>query len=269
VNILNHLKKINNTQGRGDPAGYWQLVCSHGLGYLLNRPALIRTRRRLQYKDEKKLLYTVLTGDYDQLNEISKPLVNWDCVCFTDNAGLRSSSWRIVALDNKLNLDPVRLSRHFKINNHLVDGGYDLSIYVDANIKLRGDLDTFLSHALPPDKSFGALLHPFNSSLEAEVALCAAAAKEDTALLHEQYRFYVAEQGFDDRFPHINARLLIRRAGDPAIRKLMEFWFSQLLRWSRRDQVAFNYALSRCPGVTPHYIPYWIFRRYFKKMDHR
>jgi hypothetical protein len=62
--------------------------------------------------------------------------------------------------------------------------------------------------------------------------------------------------------------MMIRRCGHPGVRRLMEVWFAQLLRWSCRDQVAFNYALSRCPEVAVQYIPYWIFRRYFKKMDH-
>ncbi len=49
----------------------------------------------------------------------------------------------------------------------------------------------------------------------------------------------------------------------------METWFAQLLAWSCRDQMAFNYSLSKHPEVALSYIPYWIFRRYFKKMDHR
>lgn len=268
MNILKHLKKINSTQGKGDQAGYRYLVCRHGLSYLLNRPLLGQIWWNPPYQNEKKLFYTVLTSGYDQLNEIPKPLANWDYVCFTDNPELCSTSWRIVLLENVLNLDPVRLSRHCKINNHLVDEGYDLSVYVDANIRLRGDLDTFLAHTLSPDKNFAILLHPFHSSLEEEVALCVTAAKDDKALLQEQYRFYVEEQGFSDPFPHINARLMIRRSGDPAVKKFMELWFSELLKWSRRDQVAFNYVLSRCPELTPQYIPYWIFRRYFKNMDH-
>jgi hypothetical protein len=48
----------------------------------------------------------------------------------------------------------------------------------------------------------------------------------------------------------------------------METWFNQLTTWSRRDQVSFNYSLAQHPDVSPCYIPYWLFRIHFKKLDH-
>jgi len=93
--------------------------------------------------------------------------------------------------------------------------------------------------------------------------------RDDPELLERQYRSYVVADNFDDSSPHINARLLIRRPGDHQVRALMETWFTQLLTWSRRDQVSFNYSLALHPDVSACYIPYWLFRVHFKKMDHR
>jgi len=267
MNVLKHLKKINKVHGWGR-AGYWYLACSFGLNYLFNRPSLAKLTYRNRYQQEKKLFYTVTTGDYDQLNEIPVILPNWDFVCFTDNPELKSNSWQIRVFENDHDLDPIRLSRHLKINNHLIDNDYDLSIYVDGNIKIRGDLDSFLAQALPLDKQFAVLLHPFHTSLLEEVELCVTTGKDHENVLWEQYHYYVDNEQFCDPFPHINARMLIRRTNDGDIRQLMEFWFAQLMQWSRRDQVGFNYSLSKCPNLAPHYIPYWIFRSYFKKMDH-
>ncbi len=268
MNFTKHLIKLNEVQGTGTRWGYYRLVCSHVLNYGVNRPFLVKLRPSNLYKHQKKLLYTVITGEYDQLNEIQSPLPNWDYVCFTDNPQLRSRTWRIEVFKNNHDLDPVRLSRYYKINNHLVDSGYYLSVYVDANVRIRGNLDNFLVQALPPDKTLGLMLHPFHSSLAEEIDLCTALGKDTEPLLRAQYHHYVEEQGFRDPYPHITGRLIIRRSDNAATQKLMETWFSQLLTWSRRDQVAFNYALSQNPEVTPHYIPYWILRCYFQKMDH-
>jgi hypothetical protein len=268
MNFSTHLTRINNTRGNGTKLGYWYLTCSYVLNYFINRPALVRLTRRSRYQQEKKLLYTVVTGGYDQLNEIPKKLHNWDFICFTDNPDLKSDTWQIRELENKLNLEPFRLSRHYKINNHLVDSEYDLSVYIDCNYRIRGDLDTFVSHILPIGKQIGMLLHPFHSSLAEEVELCVTNNKDDEEMLRSQYRYYVEEKQFRDSFPHIAGGMIIRRSGDPTIKKLMETWFSQLMRWSRRDQMAFNYSLAKHPEIFPHYIPYWILRRYFKKMDH-
>lgn len=268
MNFTRHLEKLNNVQGRGSKSGYYRLVCAYVLNFLINRPVLAGLRFGDGYRERKKLLYTVVTGDYDNLNEIPEPLRNWDYVCFTDNPVLHSRTWRIEPLMDGRDLDPVRLSRYYKINNHLVDSEYLLSIYVDANMRIRGNLDHFLTSALPPDKSLGLMLHPFHASLVEEVELCVTTGKEDESLLREQFRYYTEDKGFADHLPHITARLIIRRSGDGAVQKLMETWFTQLLRWSRRDQVAFNYALAQNPEVVPHYIPYWMLRRCFKKMDH-
>jgi hypothetical protein len=268
VNFTNHLKKINQTQGAGTKLGYCRLVCLYVLNYWVNRPVFVNLRSTNSYGRHKKLFYTVITGDYDQLNEIPQRLTNWDYVCFTDNPDIHSKTWRIEALKNKLDLDPVRLSRYLKINNHLVDADYYLSVYADANLRIRGNLDDFLVHALPAGKPLGMVLHPFHSSLAEEVELCAAIGKDAESLLRAQYNYYVEEKGFDDLNPHVTCRLIVRRSNNAATQKLMETWFSELLKWSRRDQLSFNYSLAHNPDVKPHYIPYWLLRCYFKKMDH-
>lgn len=267
MKYIQHLSKINALRGRGTP-GLWLLVVRYNVARLFWRPALARLVRGNRYGQQKKLLYTVMTGSYDRLNEIPEMLPNWDYVCYTDNPRLASKTWRVELLENELGLDPIRLSRHFKINNHLIDQGYDLSVYLDANIRIRGDLDSFLDRALPPDRPFAILHHPFLGSLAEEVAKCVAVGKENEEILQKQYDHYTRKEGFTDPFPHINARMMIRRSGNREVRRLMETWFAQLLTWSRRDQVAFNYALSLCPEAQPHYVPYWMFRSYFKKMDH-
>lgn len=268
MNYIHHLRKMTALQGGGD-IDLWRRVIGYNLARLFWRPTLVGLTSGGMYARQRKLLYTIMTGGYDHLNEIPRRLPNWDYVCFTDNPALTSATWRVCLLENEEGLDPVRLSRHFKINNHLVDAGCDISLYIDANLRVRGNLDCFLAQALPRGKDFAILQHPFLHSLEQELGKCLAEGKDDGQLLRQQYHHYTVEQGFLDPFPHINARVMIRRSGRPEIRQLMHTWFAELLRWSRRDQMAFNYALGHCPEVRPHYIPYWIFRNYFKRMDHR
>lgn len=262
-----HLKKINDIND-GSRWNFVSLIIRYNLRFTLMRPSLVSIVRKNRYQKQKKLLYTVVVGSYDHLNEIPAKLPNWEYICYTDNSDLTSGSWDVRLLENEQGLDPVRLSRHYKINNHLIDEPYDISVYIDANIRIRGNLDTFIAHALVPDKPFSILLHPFLFSLKEELELCIDGKKDNAALLRAQHDHYLAE-GYRDQFPHINARMMIRKSGDDTIRKFMETWFDQLQNWSKRDQMSFNYALSLFPQVKPAYIPYWIFRSYFKKMDHQ
>lgn len=265
---IKHLEKYNILQG-GGRLRLWRAVVRYNLARILWRPAVVKVLSVDRYRSQRKLYYTVMTGGYDQLNEIPEKLPNWDYVCYTDNPHLTSNTWTIALLNNDMGLDIVRFARHWKIHNHLVDQGYDLSLYVDANIRIRGNLDSFVAHALPLNCSFSILEHPFLSSLAEELEKCIEVNKDDEALLRQQYEYYTKDKGFSDPYPQVNTRMMIRRAGNPELRKMMETWFAQLLKWSRRDQMSFNYALSLCPEIQPHYVPYWIFRRYFKRMDHR
>ena len=258
-----HLEKINRCKN-GGRAGLYKLLAVYNLNYFFLRPLVVSLLFKNRYRPLKKLFYTILVGDYDRLNEIPRRLGNWDYVCYTDNPELRSGSWEIRFLDNAQGLDPVRLSRYYKINNHLIDTGYDVSVYTDANIRIRGDLDVFLAHAFPPGSIFSILLHPFLFSLDEEVQQCVEQQKDSPALVQDQYDHYL-KSGYRDQYPHINARMMIRRTGDPAVRSLMETWFRQLQTWSKRDQLSFNYSLSICPNVPLDYIPYWIFQTLFQK----
>jgi len=267
MKVSTHLHRLNNVFGSGTAWGYRRFCLAYAGNAVFNRPTVVRLTRRNRYRHEKKLLYTSMTAGYDALNEIPRPAENWDFICYTDNPDIKSDTWQIRELNNELKLDPVRLSRLVKINNHLVDSGYDLSVYVDANFKIRGDLDTFIAHVLPPGQSFAMQLHPFNSSLREELELCIRVGKDDKDLLQKQYHHYVEDNHFTDPYPHVAAGMIVRRSGKEEIRKLMETWFEQVLSWSRRDQMAFNFALDQ-HRVFPHYNPYWVLRRYLKKMDH-
>ena len=264
-----HLAKLNNLHNRGAKLHLLQMLVVHALRYCIMRPMPARLALAGRYRQEKKLFYTVLTGSYDRLHPIRCQLANWRYVCFTDNPGLHCDGWEIRQIVNPEGLDPGRLSRLYKIRNNLIDQGCDISVYADANLVIRGDLDTFLAQSLAPGSPLAVPFHPFLFSLHQEVEQCILLGKDSQELLTAQYRHYTEEKGFSDPFPHINARLLIRRTGEPEVLRLMETWYHQLQQWSRRDQVAFNYALGLCCDVRINYFPYWLFRRYFKRLDHR
>ena len=243
MNYYHHLEKLNLSREQGS-IELWKQIVLYNLRFLFAQPRIVSLSMRNRFKEQRKLFYTVLTGNYDTLNEINEKLPNWDYICYTDNKNLKSKSWEIRFVDSDLELDPILLSRYYKINNHLVDMEYDLSVYVDANLRIRGNLDYFLVQAYDSNKSMALLLHPFLNSLEGEVKACIENNKGSRELLENQYTHYL-EQGFRDRLPHINARLMIRKCGDPGVRKVMEVWYDQLCTWSKRDQISFNYALSR------------------------
>ena len=67
------------------------------------------------YKNKRKVVYTAIIGNYDELKEPKVISEGFDYVCFTDDVKLKSKVWKIIVVDNPQRLDNTRLSRKIKI----------------------------------------------------------------------------------------------------------------------------------------------------------
>ena len=57
-----------------------------------------------QFKNRKKVVYTVITGKYDELLTPVTRSKGWDYICFTDNSEVESDFWQINRVNNSKNL---------------------------------------------------------------------------------------------------------------------------------------------------------------------
>ena len=64
----------------------------------------------------KRVVYTVLIGDYEQLNEQPQVTTSGiDFVCFTDDTELKSETWNIRVIEPRFPRDSVRSQRYLKM----------------------------------------------------------------------------------------------------------------------------------------------------------
>ena len=218
-------------------------------------------------KNNKKCMFTVLIGDYDDLNSPKVVTPGWDYICLTNNPKLTSDIWQVVFVTDK-DLDPIRLSRKYKICNHLVDSKYDISIYIDANICIKGNLDHFLNISWCESSNIAILYHPYHTDASEELNACLSRSLDNRDTIIRQKKDY-KKMGFRDAFPQVNNRLIIRRPNHKSVKNLMINWFDQLLKYSYRDQLSFNYVLENQTDIQINYIEYWKFSAYFLKKDHK
>src|SRR5574344_1958635 len=87
---------------------------------------------------KKKVVYTCITGDYDEptIHNFINP--DYDYVLFTDNKNLikfRKSPWetRPLAYDKS---DNIRNARWHKTHPHILFTEYEISVWVDTNINI-------------------------------------------------------------------------------------------------------------------------------------
>lgn len=92
----------------------------------------------------KCVCYTSVTGGYDKVAEPSVVSAGFDYVCFTDHP-FHSDVWKCLPIPEELQfLSNVKKQRIIKICPHRYLQQYDLSIWVDGNISVIGDLNEFV-----------------------------------------------------------------------------------------------------------------------------
>lgn len=185
-------------------------------------------------------VYTALFGRYDALQEPAS-CSRCDFICFTDDDTLRSRHWTIVLVP--ATMDPAMMNRHLKLHPHMYLPGYQISIYVDANLKVRRDPAELVDQYLT-SRTFAAPRHPIRHCVYEEIDQCIETGKTDAITGKAQADRYRAS-GYPAQNGLTENRVLIRRHHEPAVKTLMEAWWAELMSGVKRDQVCLQVVCWR------------------------
>jgi len=224
--------------------------------------------------DEKIVVYTAIFGKKDVLHDPLVRPIGVDFVCFTDQP-LSSSVWRVVRVSPP-EKDSTRSARKYKILAHKFLPEYDMSMWVDGNVLVKGDVREFLEkylsvnnfavfdHAQCPDMPISTLAEHEERLLAMERA---GKHQEDPDLMHRQGEAYRAD-GYPDDRGLAWTLVLLRRHNAPDVVRAMDAWWQELVRWSKRDQISFNYVAWKT-GLLFSYIPLdGMDNPYTKRLNH-
>ncbi len=191
----------------------------------------------------KKVVYTAIIGKYDKLKEPKVVSEGFDYVCFTDNEKLKSTIWKIVPVTNPQVLDNFRLARKIKILCNSVLKEYDLSLWIDGSIMINCDLNIFLDFNYHGE-DIVVLTHPYRSCVYEEAEKCIELKKDRPEIIKKQMEDYKL-----DRYPVANGLvgtgLMIRNHRSKKVEEFMNSWWNEVNLKSKRDQLSFNFVLSK------------------------
>ena len=203
----------------------------------------------------RKVIYTVLTGNYDKLEQ---PLVtdpSYDYVCLSDMDG-QDGVWQIRRIPQEES-NPVLRSRYAKMHPHLLLPEYDLSVYMDANLCVAGAAfyDIIDKWAENPDKAvpfgkadspqipFAVVQHPERDCVWDELRKCFLKDRISTASAIKWYR-YLKGTGMPRHTGLAEANVLVRLHNNQSVIGLDERWWELLLKSAcLRDQLSFTPAI--------------------------
>lgn len=189
------------------------------------------------------VVYTCITNGYDDLNEILNKEDNIDYICFTDDKTLTSKTWTIIYINDKNldNLTNVKKQRYIKINPHLFLSDYEISIWIDGNMSIIGDINQLLK--IHNNEYFMTTLkHPYTNCIYIEAKKCADI-KDSSLIIFKQVFFKYLKEKYPINNGLIESRMIIRNHNNNKCIKLMEDWWKEVNEYSHRDQLSFNYVL--------------------------
>lgn len=213
------------------------------LGELMDRA---KEKAEEKKKEPKIVVYTCITGGYDNILEPTIITPGVDYICFTDDLNMKSKVWKFKEIPAELlSYSKVKQQRGVKILAHRYLPEYDISIWVDGAVIVRGNVKEYLK-TLDTD-NYTVLIpeHPARKCIYAEKEVCVKMKKiknDGVALADKQMKRY-KDEGFPVNFGLVQTNVMIRKHNDQYSKDLMEKWWAEVKDYSHRDQLSFNYAL--------------------------
>ena len=184
----------------------------------------------------RKVVYTCIIGDYDILRQPEAIAPDWDFICFSDSLPPgRDGAWDVRPVPFS-SPDATVLSRYVKILPHKVLKEYEWSLWIDANILIKGP---GLFKAADAAIGSGALVaqvpHPLRDCAYEEIRACAASARMGLREASE-LRNYLKREGFPEHFGLFENNIMLRRHCDVRVVSISEEWWKGFLSHAHRDQ---------------------------------
>lgn len=187
------------------------------------------------------VIYTAISGNYDDLKDPNYIDENCDYICFTDNPKIKSNIWNVRPFP-KNTLDSVRKCRNLKILPHRYLKEYKYSIWMDGNIEINGKLDPLISRYFRElSKELLTFKHPSRDCIYDEAEACITMKTDNAKTISKQIEKYYNE-GFPKKNGLVESNVIFREHNSPKVIQVMEDWWKEVESYSRRDQLSFNYV---------------------------
>ena len=206
---------------------------------------------RIQKGNTKKIaIFTAIIGDYDQLKKPQFVAQDCDYICFSDSPRADTGVWQIRGIDY-YNSDPTRTARYIKLHPHLYLSEYDTSIWVDANLLIKGDISAYTSR-ISAESKIATYIHPHRNCIYAEGRECIKRGLDNEETILRQLDRY-KQDGYPEKNGLSETNIIVRKHNDPAVIRLMNAWWKEIENGSKRDQLSLNYVAYKQSVTIDHF----------------
>lgn len=192
----------------------------------------------------KLVCYTCCTGGYDDIlqHEVVNP--EWDYVFFTDNQDLikkkQVGHWEIRPLVYDQSTK-VKQNRWHKTHPHILFPEYEYSLYVDANISIANSrVFDRIKQFIKDDVLIAIPRHPERNCIYDEAQNVVDHRIEYEQIVNEEMDI-LRKDGYPENNGLFENNVIFRQHNK--LKNVMEDWWNMILKYSKRDQLSFNYIM--------------------------
>lgn len=199
-----------------------------------------------EYKGNKKIvIYTCITGDYDNLLEPYYMDPKCEYIIFSDQ-NIKSDIYKTFKIPKKIeNMNNILINRYIKLHPHeIFEKEYDYSIYIDGNIQQISNLSAFINNI---NEEIGIAMHKHSvrNCIYEEAKALKIQKKGNKKFINEQIKKYENEK-FPPNYGMAEANVIVTDLNNNKSKKIFEDWWEEFINSkSMRDQVSLPYILWR------------------------
>lgn len=206
----------------------------------------------MNMQSKKYAIYTAMVGGYD---EIMQPMVvddRFDYILFSNDIKEdRVGVWQVrpIAYNNP---DNTRICRYVKTHPEELLPGYDASVWMDASMQICTSF--VYERAIKLSQSnipISSMWHPVRKCIYEE-----AFAVVHGMVEHESVVVRWCHKLRKENYPQHNGLCetgFLYRKHTNLVKRFNNFWWTCIEKYSRRDQLSFNYVLWKL-GIPCHYM---------------
>lgn len=230
------------------------------IGKYLNINKIIskQVKDYLNYKKTRKAntaIYTSISGKYDTLEQPLYISKDFDYICFTNNKIKKPGVWEIrPLLDVKQDL--IRTARYHKLFPDKLLKKYKYSIWIDSNIIITSNnLENKIKKLIRKNKKISVNNHFERDCIYQEAKTCVDLQKDNPEIILKQVN-YLQKQNYPKKNGLFETNIIFREHYNKKIIKTMNNWWWMIKKYSRRDQLSFNYVVWKnklnCSNLFPY-----------------
>ena len=196
----------------------------------------------IDLKKERIAVYTSCFGEYDRLNYPKYIGENIDYYVVSDERPLKLGPYKWIDANNIISEDiisPIKRNRYIKMHPEVIFPQYKYSIYMDANIEIKGDISSFICDS---KAGISVFLHSRRDCIYYEAMTIVNYKRIVSDDAFRQMSRYL-DEGMPLHFGMTEMPVIAREHHNPVCKKIMDDWWREFDNESQRDQLSFPYVL--------------------------